>query len=234
MNNFYNQNILLNTNQWNNQFSNKERDSILWKAELIIPSYKEILSINEIELWTDIVFEEANHLWEIRSCTWLKHIYQLWKYRIFDNHNHALSFRWESYINNWPLPVIHIDQHSDLNTPDTPINKKHINSLEYIREYANYTCNVGNFIPPALDAWIITQCEQARTESKLLDLQIPTEPFILDLDLDFWAPEMSILKFDETILKTKFLIEKAQLVTIATSPYFLEQKKALKLLLEIL
>jgi hypothetical protein len=45
---------------------------------------------------------------------------------------------------------------------------------------------------------------------------------------------MSIEQFDKTIQITKELIKKAKIVTIATSPYFLDQNLALKLLNKIL
>mgnify|MGYP005672046545 CR=1 FL=1 len=72
-----------------------------------------------------------------------------------------------------------------------------------------------------------------RSEQALLALQIPSTDFILDIDLDFWAPEMSISEKNKTIEKTKELIHQASLLTIATSPYFLEQEVALKLLQEL-
>jgi hypothetical protein len=52
---------------------------------------------------------------------------------------------------------------------------------------------------------------------------------ILDIDLDFRAPEMSIEKYPETIKKAKNLISKSRVVTIATSPYFLNQRFAIKI-----
>ena len=57
---------------------------------------------------------------------------------------------------------------------------------------------------------------------------------ILDIDLDFRAPEMSIEKFDETIRITRQMIHDADLVTIATSPMFLDQSRALLLLHHLL
>jgi len=56
------------------------------------------------------------------------------------------------------------------------------------------------------------------------------DKMILDIDLDFRAPEMSIEKYEETIKKTRALMEEASLITIATSPYFLDQNIALKIL----
>ena len=91
-------------------------------------------------------------------------------------------------------------------------------------------CNVGNFIEPALKANLISHMDQIRSEYKLLNYQNIHKNYILDIDLDFRAEEMSIEQFDETIKKTKSLILNAKVVTIATSPYFLPQEKAIQLL----
>ncbi len=56
------------------------------------------------------------------------------------------------------------------------------------------------------------------------------ENYIFDIDLDFRAPEMGISNFEQTIKNTKNLISSAKMVTIATSPYFLDQKQALELI----
>ncbi len=60
------------------------------------------------------------------------------------------------------------------------------------------------------------------------------DKLLLDIDLDFRAPEMSIGQYEESIEKTRELIAEASLVTIATSPYFLDQSKALEILQDLL
>ena len=71
---------------------------------------------------------------------------------------------------------------------------------------------------------------QVRSEYKLLTFEYPYKNYILDIDLDFRAEEMSIEKFNDTINTTQKLIPSAKVVTIATSPYFLSQERAIKLL----
>ena len=63
-----------------------------------------------------------------------------------------------------------------------------------------------------------------------MQFQIPDKDYIFDVDLDFRAPEMGIGNFEQTIKNTKNLISSAKMVTIATSPYFLDQKQALELI----
>ena len=81
---------------------------------------------------------------------------------------------------------------------------------------------------------LISNVEQINTEYKLLNFKLPKYDYILDIDLDFRAPEMSIEKYTETIEKTKKLISKSRVVTIATSPYFLDQNLAIKICSDII
>ncbi len=161
---------------------------------------------------------------------------------IFDNHNHALFFWYEAYTNNlfkkW-VKVIHIDQHTDMNENTNILDDIDNLSEQEIFDFTNYSCNVGNFIKPALQSWLIWSVELITTEYKLLhfdtaDEILKQEEYILDIDLDFWHPDMSIEQFDQTIEQTRKLIQYAKYVTIATSPFFLDQQLALELCKKIL
>ncbi|MBQ2600072.1 hypothetical protein II582_01555 [bacterium] len=68
----------------------------------------------------------------------------------------------------------------------------------------------------------------------MLSFQTNENDLILDIDLDFRAPEMSIEKYSETIEKVKNLISKSRVVTIATSSYFLDQNLAIKICKDLL
>ncbi len=105
--------------------------------------------------------------------------------------------------------------------------------MDYIARYVNEICNVGNFIKPAIISGSISECTQLRTEESLLDFQ-PTRPYILDIDIDFRVPEMSLRDIPATLEKTKNLLRGASLVTIATSPYFMDQQKAIEIIRQIL
>jgi len=218
------------TAQWNNKISYWKR-STTHQPRLFITSCID-WDLSDIKIWKNIVFEEVGNCWELKSFLGLKNFVRLnnfdKKVVIFDNHNHALFF-WSEFFTNKQkkLPVIHIDQHSDLNTPDIPFLEEF--SLESVFNYTNFVCDVWNFIIPALYLWVIDFVEQIRTEYKLLNFSIPNFDFILDIDLDFWSPEMSIECFEKTITKVKSLIKKASLVTIATSPYFIEQDYAISI-----
>ena len=51
----------------------------------------------------------------------------------------------------------------------------------------------------------------------------PSENSILNLDLDFFAPEMDFIEAEKKIRCIKNLIKKVKCITIATSPFFIEQ-----------
>ena len=166
---------------------------------------------------------------------------------LIDNHNHALYFRYKEYfdwnIQKW-TELIHIDQHTDMNDNKFSIKKT---KIENIFNFTNKYCNVWNFIKPAVEEWLIWNIVQINTEYSLLNNKLPplcwkhergdrgdflhTE--ILDIDLDFRAPEMSIAKYQDTINIAKKLIKNSRVVTIATSPYFLDQNLAIKLIKDL-
>ena len=57
---------------------------------------------------------------------------------------------------------------------------------------------------------------------------------ILDIDLDFFSPEMDYIDEDEKIELIKRSYEKAKIITICTSPYFIDFERAKKKLEKIL
>jgi hypothetical protein len=161
---------------------------------------------------------------------------------IFDNHNYALYFWAKQWaINNHPYTVIHIDQHSDLGTPPEWLPVENMDVKNYvptawndIAHYSTHICNVGNFIRPALDAWIISDCLRIKNQYDLeqFDGSYPSlhkENYILDIDLDFRAPEMGT-DLTKSIPLVQSLMREASLITIASSPYFLDQNYALEVL----
>jgi hypothetical protein len=223
-------------NTWNNSFSYDIRQEKNPDPKIYVTSLIQ-WTTDDIQLWDKIVFEEINAKWEIQSFVWLKNFVNIGpNIYIFDNHNHALFFRYQELfhwsITKW-INLIHIDQHTDMNE-----NSEHMidnPGLKDIFEFVNYKCNVWGFIKPAIQDWLISGVMQINTEYKLLNSEfwILNSEFILDVDLDFRHPQMWIEQYAKTIGITKNLISQASLVTIATSPYFLDQTLAIKILKDI-
>ncbi len=51
----------------------------------------------------------------------------------------------------------------------------------------------------------------------------PSENTVLNLDLDIFAPELDFIPEEKKIRLIRNLLQKADYVTIATSPYFIDQ-----------
>lgn len=216
----------LTENIWNNQFHyNQVQNPQLRIADLIE------WNLNDLEIWENPVFREMKN-WELVEFKWLKHFIHIKNQNqsiyIFDNHNHALKYWYDEY-KSWNIPfwfnLIHIDQHTDMNQSEFLLDLENPKFDVY---------NVWNFIQPAMKSWLINKVEQINTEYKLLNFQTDENNLVLDIDLDFRAPEMSIEKYSEIIRKTRKLILKSRVVTIATSPYFLDQSLAIKVCKELL
>ena len=179
---------------------------------------------------------------------WYKNIY------IIDNHNHAFYCRYKSY-QEWVVPrwshLIHIDQHSDLNElslqetvyPVRTAGKQSIidkdSSLEDVATYTNEVLDIASFIKPAKKIWLISNYEMILTEYSLLTMKpwdYETMPLIVDIDLDFRAPEMSISEYSKTIVQVRKIITLPQVrcITIATSPTYIDQQKAIEILTDII
>lgn len=151
---------------------------------------------------------------------------------VFDNHNHALYFWYEAREQGRVAPkstLVHIDEHSDLwdNSNDIPKNP----TLEDIFHFTNYECNVGNYIQPALRAGIIEKVlriedtigmEKYASYEKRED-----ESIILNLDLDFFAKELDYIPFEDKKRTILHFAHRANLITVATSPFFIDQKRAI-------
>ncbi len=84
---------------------------------------------------------------------------------------------------------MHLDQHSDLQENAFILQEE---SWKAVCEFVTTCCNVGNFLRPALQTGLLSEIEQIRTEYGLLQINIPEFDYVLDIDLDFWAEEMSI------------------------------------------
>lgn len=238
---------LLTTPLGNNVFSYDQR-RLLWSdTTLVIPPPCKITTLSEVRLGHDVVFEEIDHHGKLQSCTGLAHTYVLNSHSasfptivITDNHNHVLPY-WLEYLSTSDTSqskLVHIDQHSDLWSNHNQINQSKLDDSQYTRDFTHLNCNIGNFITPCIQSWIISEMVQIRTEYTLSEIanllkssdKIFWHHMILDIDLDFWAPQMWIIDIEQTMTQVRILMDQADMITIATSPYFIDQQLAIDLL----
>lgn len=268
---YYKTPTTIDTPIWNNRFAFEQRETVLWKAEIVVPQMI-AWGLEDVQLGETIAFAEQSEDGSIETVCGLKALVCLERVGnteneispsstkspsrssstenhaptpiyIIDNHNHALYCwwkEWEAWVIEKGLPVVHIDQHSDMNDPKEWIGTTNQQTLESIARYTNEVCTIADFIKPAQKVGLIGECKQVRSEYALLhdwwahNNQSSHTPYILDIDLDFWAPAMSIQQVEKTFTITRRLIASAEIVTIATSPYFIDQDEALRILRRLL
>lgn len=216
----------------NNEFSYQERIAMGSGGKIFVPSMKQ-WTVSDLETGSEVDFEEVED-GKLKSHQGLKHFirtsYAWVPTYIIDNHNHALTFRYQYRLNVWSferLVVIHIDQHAD-----TKPNEKRLE--EDIETFVNEKTNVGNFISAALHNHIIDEVIQIRTDYALKHLDISSFgqiSVIVDIDADFRA-DKEIGSEDIRIIQA--LMKKAKLITIATSPFFIDQQEAIEMIQKIL
>ncbi len=197
-------------------------------------------TLDDIKIGSDIVFEEIENE-KLTSCVGLDNFVQLSANMVvFDNHNHALYF-WIDAVRSWKIQpgceIIHIDEHSDLWDNENQLNlEQAIQNMEYAWDFTNLSCNVGNYILPAIKSGLVTRMIRIENEYQIdtyMDY-IPSENSVLNLDLDIFAPELDHIREEKKIKIIRNLLKKVQYVTIATSPYFIEQWRAIRYLHQIL
>jgi hypothetical protein len=151
---------------------------------------------------------------------------------IFDNHNHAFFF-WNFMILNGSAPhglqLLHVDQHKDGRKPEIPFHANE--NIAEIFDYTNFVLNVGNFIEPAFTSGLFSSLETI-TSSQDFEKDMSGQ-FVLDLDMDIFAPEMDYISYDLKVQRIRSWIKRSSFITIATSPYFIDQQRAIKIIKDI-
>lgn len=226
---------------WNNEFSYEKRKN----KKIFVPSLIEAKDFSEIKLQDDkekIAFEDFDFDDKLSTNYWLKNFYKFkikWKEIIlFDNHNHAFYF-WYEARKKWIIwnknILIHIDEHADTRDNNKFINREETQDLQKVFDFTNFVLNVWDYIIPAQKEGIIWEIFQVRNTQNLEDYLekfgknfIKKEKIILNLDLDFFQPDLDFIDFD---LKEKVVLdafEKADFITVCTSPFFINQNLAIE------
>lgn len=216
----------------NNIFSYEERSN----KKIFVPKLIKG-TLEDVHLGEHIVFNEIDEdeNKEIKA----KGLENLVEYRvddkvvyIFDNHNHAFYFWMKSLKENLftrGCKLVHVDQHKDMREPDNyDVDEE---NLDDVFRYTNKVLNVGNFIKPALHKGIFSEVVIIDS-SYGFDIEIEGE-YVLDIDLDIFSKDMDYIPYDLRINKIKKLINNSKVITIASSPYFIEQDYAIKVLKEL-
>lgn len=223
----------------NNGLSFEERERALGaEPRLYVPSLVEG-GLELLKEGEEVVFEDFDEFDRLQSCKGLTHLLRTHWGKIpmvvVDNHNHVFYFWWEALFAGLlerGASLVHVDQHKDMRVPAKLFEGK---SLEDVFEYTNFELNVGNYIVPAKEAGLLGDIQLVTSELAMEDLSFVSRGNkILNIDLDFFAPELDYIDF----LKAKQFIHAqlptTTLITMATSPFFIDQERAIDVLKKLL
>jgi hypothetical protein len=227
----YDQGFYITGEYGNNAFSFEKRGE---GARIFVPTVIDG-SLDDLELGDEVAFEDFDEHGVKQSCKGLKHFVrtELWGVPavIFDNHNHAFYFWWEALergLIEKGAALVHVDQHKDMRGAAEPYCGA---ALKDVFDYTNQVLNVGNYIQPAIECGLIGEVQLVTSEVELQNHEfLSKKNKILNLDLDFFAPEMDYIDFDLAKIFVQEQARSANFITIATSPFFIEQEKALEVL----
>lgn len=214
----------------NNKFSYEARNN----KKIYVPKLIEG-TLEDVVIGDECVFNEIDEDREINALglkNMVMYNFEGKDIYIFDNHNHAFYF-WIKNLKNEQFTrgckLVHVDQHKDMRTPENyDVNIADIND---VFRYTNEILNVGNFIKPALEHNIFSEVIIIDS-SYGFGLNIDGE-IVLDIDLDIFSKDMDYIPYDFKVSKIQELIKKAKVITIASSPFFIDQDYAIKVLKEL-
>lgn len=217
----------------NNAFSFDQRQN---KKIFVAPLIEG--SLKDLEVGEEVVFSEFFDGQEINKKGLKYFVYLKTSEKdifIFDNHNHAFFF-WmyglKEGLFKKGLTLLHVDQHKDTRIPLGFPNFQLDNiDLAQAFRYTNDVLNVGNFLPAANHLKLFNKIEFL--DNKESFLKEYSFDCILDLDMDIFAPDMDYIPREVKLNKIRRLLKGASFITIATSPYFMDQKQAIKIIHEL-
>ncbi len=228
----YDKAIWLSEQKGNNAFSFELRGA---DPKLFLPALREG-RFEDLSLGREIVFEDVDEHGVLQSCTGLEFLLRTeWKgvpTIVMDNHNHAFYFWMEAALQGRLAPgatLVHVDQHKDMRRPESLFVADEL-TLEAIFDYTHRSLNVGNYIVPAVELGVVGERIMITGASDLDSMEgMEARNKILNIDLDFFVDEMEV-DFEKARALILAHLATANLVTIATSPFFMDQEKALSVL----
>jgi hypothetical protein len=186
----------------------------------------------------EVVFEDVDDSGMLQPCkglrnfVFMRHPETGAPIYIVDNHNHVFYFWHEALSKSFiqkGATLLHVDGHRDTRIPDRNPTSEELGNLDKLAIYANTVLNVGNYIPPALETGLLKENLSVISEKEMKEHAPRAIPnLIVNIDLDFWAPELDYIAQDFKDSWAKAWMKEASLITFATSPFFIEQKRAIE------
>jgi hypothetical protein len=236
----YNEGFFISGRVSNNVFAWEKRRN----RKLYVPALVEGFP-KDVEAGDKTAFEDFDDEGRLKSCAGLKNFVKIADgggrtVYVFDNHNHAFYFwhleRIAGRIKDGAL-LVHIDQHKDSRIPAKFLTPAESRDMKLVFEYTNTYLNVGNFIPPAQKTGLVGRIVNVDSEDSMNNFDfslLENSNKITDLDMDFFAPELDYISFERKTAFAANCIKNSNVVTIATSPFFIDQGSAIRYLAKIL
>ena len=215
----------------NNEFSFEEREN----KKIFVPKLIQG-NLENVREGMEVVFNEIDEGIEFKAYG-IENMIEMntednKRVYIFDNHNHSFYF-WMKCLKeglfNKGCTLVHVDQHKDTRVP--PNYDVDVDDLDDVFRYTNEVLNVGSFIKPAMEHEIFSKLIIMDSTYSLKEDVVGE--YVLDIDLDIFSKDMDYIPFYDRFNRIQELIKGAKVITIATSPYFIEQDKAIKVLKEL-
>lgn len=230
----YDKAFYLTGKRGNNAFAYEERGA---EPRLYVPSVIQG-TLEDVLEGEEVVFADYDDEGVLQNCKGLKHFVKMQfngvPVVVVDNHNHVFYF-WYEVLEQGILQrgasLVHVDAHKDARVPKVLFEG---GNLDEVFRYTNEVLNVGNYIIPAQKEGLIGDVQFVTGEAALEDRSFMERPNkILNVDLDFFAPDLDYISFEKT---KAFILEQAKtasLITVCTSPFFIEQKLAIARLIDV-
>jgi len=147
---------------------------------------------------------------------------------LFDNHNEMLYPLVEiNKVTGVVYDVVHIDAHPD--DAGFVDNKPIALSLDTISEFISRT-RISDFFDAISESNIISNIYRVTHSDSFEFFLPPEEPYILSLDIDIFGPEGGFCELEDRVRAIALAWSRADAVCIATSPGFIDQKYAQKII----
>ncbi len=149
---------------------------------------------------------------------------------LFDNHNKIIQpFLEYTEATGKAFDVVHIDAHND--DAVFPAEKPHQLELKNIQNYIEQTCISDFFdflslatLQETKQSSLIKNIHRYTKSNDFKEFKKPQNPYILSLDIDIFGPEGAFVDIESKVKIIAEAWQDAEIVCIATSPGFIDQK----------
>jgi hypothetical protein len=148
---------------------------------------------------------------------------------VVDNHN-CVFYCWaenaKCKIKKEKMTLVHMDAHFDDKSP--PNFDVDLHDLEDVFRYTNEVLQIATYIQPAVELGLFSEVVHMVESRHFENPPDILGDVVLNIDLDVFCDEMSHVSYHQKVSVMKKYLPQTKLITFATSPSFIGQKKAIE------